>query len=241
MIRKLALVFAAAALIAGLCRIVSTPGLATLDTTLSVPSNLDVQGNLQVRGTMPTIARSTLEQDNFAVFTVPLTDCRVWDAVATVLSGTAASDDLALTTGTWGTAGPFLSTGDVKALGTTTRRCRFMFQIPPSYVNGQSVRINLYAATPTTVADTSATLDVEAFEIDKNSASLVSGSDLVTTSAQSINFIATTAYSFDLTSTSLSKGDWLDVRISITIVDAASVTGVLGTISTIDFLLDIKG
>ena len=73
---------------------------------------------------------SILKQDANAIFPVGLESLRVWNAYQTNLPGTAATDDLALIGGTFGTAPPTISAGDLKAAGATTRYARFQMQLP---------------------------------------------------------------------------------------------------------------
>jgi hypothetical protein len=91
----------------------------------------------------------------------------------------------------------------------------------------------------TTVADTSATIDVEAYESAKTT--LKTGSDLVTTAAQSINSLTFADKAFDLTVTDLSPGDQLDIRFTVAVVDAATGTAVTAALASVELLLDIKG
>jgi len=101
------------------------------------------------------------------------------------------------------------------------------------------VRIVATAGMVTTVADTSCTVDFEVYLCAKTT--LASGSDLVTTSATTINSTSFAAKNFDLTSAGLSPGDMLDIRISIACTDAATVTAVIPAIAHLALALDIKG
>lgn len=214
--------------------------------------NLVVTGDLTVQGTSSwpagqitnadinanaAIARTKLAEDALQSFVVKMTDLRVWDAVQTNLPGTAASDDLAIIGGTWGSATPMIKTSDAKAT-TVTQRARVQIQLPPEYVAGGDVRIRLHAGMGTTVSDGTATVDVEAYESNKEGGL---GSDLVTTSATTINSLTLADKDFTLTSAGLAPGDWLDVRITIAITDSATVTAVLGVIGHITLLCDIVG
>lgn len=197
------------------------------------------QGAVTFAGSIATtFARSQLTQETLAAFPVPLTDLRVHDAFQTVLPGTAASDDLGLLGTAFGTSAPTVVTSDAKAT-TVTQRARFMCQLPPEYQTGETVVIRIYAGMKTTVSDGTATLDVEAYEM-LGSGGI--GSDLVTTSATSINgSLTNSARDFTLTSSGLTAGDWLDVRITIAITDAATATAVIGEIDWIQLCCDIRG
>jgi hypothetical protein len=181
---------------------------------------------------------SILKQDANAIFPVGLESLRVWNAYQTSLPGTAATDDLALIGGTFGTAPPTISAGDLKAAGATTRYARFQMQLPECYDAGQTVTLSISAGTVTTVSDTSCTLDVECYKIDKITGI---GSDLCTTAATTINSLVFASVPFTITPAGLVAGDVFDVRIAIACNDAATGTAVTPTIAAIDLLCDIKG
>jgi hypothetical protein len=207
---------------------------------------LNVSGNATFRGTVSVpnngIAAQTrdtiLVQDSSIRFPVNLTTLRIWDAFHTNLPGTAATDDLALIGGTFGTVPPLIQAGDLKAAGATTRYARFSFTLPECYDEGETVALILSAGMKTTIADTSCTVDVECYRHDK-----ISGisADLCATASQSINSLTFADKSFTITPTSLEKGDVLDIRIAIACNDAATATAVTPTIANIDFAIDIKG
>lgn len=206
--------------------------------TQRIPNDVIIEGSLQVTGSLPGYSRSNLTQDNLVRTPVDLERFRVWDAYQTAL-GTPATDDLGIGTGTFGTGLPYLSAGDLKAAGATTRRARCLVQLPPEYVAGQTVQLWLYAGMLTTVADVSCTVDVEVYKSAQDT--LKTGSDLVVTAATTINSLTFGAKAFDLTATSLSAGDWLDIRVSIACNDAATVTAVTPAIAHAELVLDIKG
>jgi len=208
-------------------------------TTTRLPTNLVIEGDLTVNGALPSIPRTSLTQDDFASFQVPLERFRVWDAYATTLPGTSATDDLGLITGTFGTAPPYIGTGDVKNT-TITRYARVAYCLPAEYVAGQSVRLTLHAGMITTVSSGVATVDVEAYKMAQDGTTGM-GSDLCSTAATSIKSLTFGDKDFDITSTSLAAGDWLDVRVTINIVDSATATAVIGAILAAEFKLDIKG
>lgn len=204
----------------------------------TVQGDQRITGNLSIGGMFsPLIPRSWLAQDDNAIYAVPLVDLRVFDALATNLPGTSANDDLALVGGTFGSASPKISTGDVKA-SSVTRYARFQFQLPPEYVAGQSVTVRLHAGMTTTAADTSATVDVECYESDAEAGV---GSDLCTTNAQSINNVTWADKDFIVTPSGLVAGDVLDIRITVAVVDGATGTAVIADIGKISMLLDVKG
>lgn len=181
---------------------------------------------------------SILKQDANAIFPVMLTSLRVWDAFHTVLPGTPANDDLGLVGGTFATAPPTISAGDLKAAGATTRYARFQVQLPECYDSGETLKLSIYAGMVTTVADTSCTVDVQCYKIDKAAGI---GSDLCATAAISINSLVLAAKEFTITASGLVAGDVFDVRIAIACTDAATATAVTPTIAAIDLVCDIKG
>jgi len=211
--------------------------MATADTTLQIPSNVTVQGDLAVNGNLPTYPRTSLEQDSFGSYPLHATGWRVWDAYQTAL-GTSSSDDLGIGTGTFATGLPYITSGDVKN-STTTRYARIVFQLPVEYVSGQSVRITANAGMLTTVASSSCTVDFEVYKSARDTTK--TGSDLCSTSATTINSLTFAAKDFDITATSLSPGDILDVRMTIACVDVATGTVVQPAVADVQFKLDVKG
>jgi len=82
-------------------------------------------------------------------------------------------------------------------------------------------------------------VDVELYE--SNLDTTKTGSDLVTTAATTMNSLTFAAKAFDVTSTTLGPGDFLDIRISIACNDAATGTAVTPAIAHAELVLDIKG
>lgn len=199
------------------------------------------QGVVTFAGGINTkLDRSQLRQETLAVYPIPLHEFRVWDAVQTVLPGTAANDDLAYVGNTFGTGSPTLQ--GVDAGGTTeTQRARVQVALPPEYVAGESVTIRVSAAMNTTPSDTTATVDVEAYLIDRDGSLGSSGSDLVTTSAQSINSTTFADQDFALTTSSLSPGDLLDIRITTAVTDSGDAGVMFAEIGAVELLCDIRG
>lgn len=201
--------------------------------------NLRLTGTLTVpSGSISSQPRSFIAQTANAVFPIPLADLRVWDAFGTNLPATAASDDLAVVGGTFGTAPPLIQAGDVKALGATTRYARVQVIVPECYDAAETLSIVLTAGMVTTVADVSCVVDVECYRADK-----IGGisADLCATSSQSINSLTFAAKTFTITATTLAAGDVLDVRLTITSNDAATATAVKPTIAGFDLVCDIRG
>ena len=198
-----------------------------------------VQGSLTVTGSIyPSIDRADLTLDSAACYLIPWEAWRVWDAFATVLPGTAATDDLALVGGTFGTNAPSIQGGDLKAAGATTRYARCVFQIPPEFQTGNTVTIRAHAGMKTTVADTSCTIDFSAYRSNLEDGV---GSDLVTTAATTINSTTEADKDFTVDAATLLPGDYLDIRMAITCTDGATATAVIPFVGSVEVLLDIKG
>ena len=210
-----------------------------MTTAARLEGDVRVTGDLQVDGSMPTIQRSGLQQESAAVYAVPVTRFRVHDSIDDPLPAAGASDDLGCYGGTYGTDAPKLSTGDLKAAGATTRYGRDILVLPPEYVAGQTVTLRLSAGMETTIADTTATVEVECYKSDREGAA--DGSDICATAAQSINSLTFADKDFTITPTGLTAGDQLDVRLALAVNDGATGTAVIATIGAVELLLDIKG
>lgn len=207
----------------------------------SLPGDLIVAGDIRLNGSLtPAVAKANiLALAELQAFPIPLTDFRVWDAMQTLLPGTPATDDLGLVGGTFGTATPSVRTEDLKAAGATNKYARFLVQLPWEYVAGETVKLRFKAGMITTVANTTATLDCEAYKLQDDPDDAI-GSDLVTTSATTMNSTTFADIDFTITPTSLSPGDILDVRITVAINDGATATAVIGGITSAKLLCDAR-
>ena len=210
-------------------------------TAASFNGDLIVTGGLRVGGSVtPAIARANiLSMEELKTFPIPLTNFRVFDAMQTLLPGTGATDDLGLVGGTFATATPSLRTEDLMADGATNNRARVLVQLPWEYVAGQSVTLRFHAGMITTVADTTATLDCEAFKLQADPDDAI-GSDLVSTAATTINSTTFGNVDFVVTPTNLSPGDILDIRITTAVNDAAGGTAVIAGITSAKLLADVR-
>lgn len=202
-------------------------------------TDVQITGALTIpeTGISPQQRTSILRQTPNAAFPVRLDALRVWDAYHTNLPGTAAADDLALLSGTFGTSPPVVSAGDCKALGATTRYARFQVQLPESYESAETITLAISAGMLTTVADVTCTIDVEAFKLDKIGGI---GADLCATAAVTINSLVFGTKSFTITPSGMAAGDVLDVRVAVACNDAATATAVTPTIAAITLLADIR-
>lgn len=208
---------------------------------LSLPGDLIVPGSIRLGGSIsPAITKpNILAIAELQPFPIPLTDFRVWDAMQTLLPGTPSSDDLGLVGGTFGTATPSIRTEDLKAAGATNKRARFLVQIPWEYQPGESITIRFKAGMITTVAGTSATIDIEAYKLQDDPDDAI-GSDLVSTSATSMNSLTFANMDFVIAPTSLSPGDILDIRVTMAINDGAGATAVIGGLTSVKLLCDVR-
>jgi hypothetical protein len=184
------------------------------------------------------IARSKLAQDTLARSQIPLTSCRVWNAMQTPLPNPSANDDLGMYGGAFATDSPMIKTYDVKAAGALSFKLRVVVPLPAEYDDGETVQLRIHAEMQTTIADISCTIDVQAFE--SNRAQGISA-DLCATDAQNMNSTDDQDYDFTITATDLVAGDLLDVVITIAVNDAATVTAVVAAIGSIERLCDIRG
>lgn len=205
----------------------------------TIDSDLDINGAVTAQSITAPIARSNLIVETQQVFALPLENFRVWDAYGTLL-GTPANDDLGITAGAFATGTPYISSGDVKAAGTTTRRARTTFLVPHNYVTTKTLVITLAAGMLTTVAGTSCTVDVEAYKFDENT--LQTFGDFISTAAQSINSMSFANKDFAISlAGEIEPGTVLDIRVTITAVDPATVTAVTAAISNASVRCTTRG
>lgn len=210
-----------------------------LDGPVTIAGDLYVTGTAAVAN-LSGADRADLNQESLTPFDMPPESWRIYDNMDALLPDPPTTgDDIGIVSGTFGSATPSMQTRDVKAAGAAPHYARRMFQLPHNYVAGETVTIRLHAGMVTTVADTTATVDVECYKSDNEGG--VSGSDLCTTSATTCNSLTDADKDFTITPTSLSPGDWLDIRIAIHINDAATVTAVKGIIGRVQLLCDTKG
>jgi len=184
------------------------------------------------------IARSKLALESLK-YNQDLESLRIFDSASNaVLPNTAASDDLGLILGTQGTTDFSVQTSDAKAT-TVTQKARFRFWLPPEYEAAGTITLVAYAGMLTTVANGTATVDFSVYAKDEDDIS--HSADLVTTSATTINSLTLGAKSFTITPTSRVNGDELSVLMTVAITDSATGTAVIGLISKLYWLLQVRG
>ncbi len=172
------------------------------------------------------------------VHPIDLRTVRVWDSAAlALLPQTSVSDDLGLYVGTFATSSWIIKTFDVKTL-TTTLYGRFSAFVPPRFVTGQGFGVRFWAGMLGAVADTSFTIDLQAYKISGETGI---GSDLVTTSATAMNSLVFANKDFVITSSGLAVGDELDCRVALSVVDAAGASAVAGAIGKIGVICTLQG
>lgn len=210
---------------------------------LNLPGDLVVPGDIRISGSItPAIARANiLTMVELQPFPIPLTSFRVWDNMAALLPTAGGTDDLGIIEGAFGSATPSLQTEDLKAeaVSPTLNYARTLIQLPWEYVAGQTVTLRFKAGMITTVSDTTATLDCEAYKLQEDPDDAI-GSDLIATAAQSINSLTFANVDFTVTPTSLSPGDILDLRIKTAVNDGATGTAVIAGITSVKLLCDVR-
>ena len=209
--------------------------MTAISTSIDIP-NASLPGS--VLAAAAEIAATQLAQRPNQSTPLMMTACRVWDAMASMVVGTPAADDLGLVTGTPGTHQPKLSSGDVKALGATSRKVAFELEVPSNYDDGESFSLRFKAGMETTIADVTATIDLQAW---KPSGTGTVGSDLVTTAAQSINSLTAADKDFVIDATGIDPGDKLICVLSIATNDAATATAVTACVYSMFRRCDTRG
>lgn len=179
----------------------------------TIVGDAEITGSLTVRGAITgNINRDNLTTEFYRDIELPLTQWRIWDAQQTTLT-TAGSDDLGLTTGTFGTSANYITSGDLNAIGAITRRARIYREMCHEYVAGQNFLFSCFAGMLTSVASVVATLDVEIYVVGEDTS--LASADLVVTSAQSINSLTFNNIAFVVNGTSVGPQDVLDIRMTL--------------------------
>lgn len=199
------------------------------------------KGNLRlnnVNGWLEDVVRSEFKLEPNAVYAIPVEQWRKWNDMAVNLLVTAADDDLELTTGTLGTDFPSIGTGDLDSAGATTRYAAVTISLPPEYEPAGALKIRVIVANKTNIPDTSSTVDIEAYPSDEDA---TASSDLVSTSALSIQNLTFANKDFTLTPTDLNPGDEIHIRIAIAVNDASTGNPVLTVVAKVALLCSIRG
>lgn len=204
----------------------------------SLPGDLIVPGSIRVSGSItPAMAKSNiLAISELQAFNIPWTWWRTYNAMGTNLPGAAAGDDLGLVGGTHGTNHVSIQAGDVGE-ANSTRYARAVIPMPWEYVAAQSATLRFYAGCLTAAADTTCTLDIEAYIMDGDN---TVGADVASAAvANNMNSAVFTNVDFSLTATNLSPGTELDVKLSIDYEDGATAV-VTPCIGKVQLLCDVR-
>lgn len=151
------------------------------------------------------------------------------------LPNAATGSIIGIEPGTFGTGCPVLTSGTDVKNSTVSRSARLLYELPPTYVAGSSVTIRLNAATRTTVATASSTVDVQAYKV--GASGLVDGGDLCSTADQSINSVSFADKDFVLSGATLQPGDMLDILVTLASTDSATPTVVSPAIAKASAIL----
>lgn len=187
----------------------------------------------------PGCPRAQLVQDDAKIYDIPLETCRNAEdppAPLTLATGTVPG----LRRATFGTNGLCIKTIDEKANGAVhSSQFTFTFRLPAEYVSNKTVQVVIVAGCDTTVADTSATVDLEAHL--RNATTGLVGSDICTTAAQDCRSVTLAAKTFTINPAGLLAGDCIECRVTLAIRDNATGTSVYGIVSNLYRLIDVKG
>jgi hypothetical protein len=226
----------------------SVPGYSTgalfLDVqagNLYINTGTALAANFQAVSAYTNIPRSSLATE-VKPYTIPATSYRVHDALHTNLSNSPSGTNLGLITGTFGTHVPYLRTSNA-ASSNVFQRAAFIFTLPAEYVAGGSVQVRLGCGMLGAAADTSATVDVEVYNISgfSNTPPVNLGSDLCLTPPANINSLNFANQVFNLNATGLVPGSSLLVRVTIEIDDTTSGGTITGNINQTIVDCSVKG
>ncbi len=157
-----------------------------------------------------------------------------------LLAPKGSPDDLQYVSGTYGSVVPYVGTPDLKAAGASTRYARCLITIPHDFEGyPESLTIRCVAGMKTTIADVTATIDVEAWRVDGDGT--YGAADLVSTVGPvTMNSVTAANKDFVLLTSTLAAGDVIDVRITIAVNDAATVGAVIGALWQLELLADLR-
>jgi len=202
-------------------------------TTFTVPANAVTNASII---STAAIARTKLAEEEQAVYRIPLQSCR--SNTGLVLNATGGDTLFSIANGGYGVGTLTLKAEEAVSETETTTLC-FEFALPPEYIAAGTVNIAIQCKVDSSGAGNASveTLDCEVWELAD--AGTV-GSDLVSTTIQTIATDAFAAYTFAVTATSLVAGDKVLVFVRTAITEDAG-TAVYAVIGNIEVRLDIKG
>jgi hypothetical protein len=191
--------------------------------------------------TVDTIDRSNLALDLNVPYPIPLDQWRKTDSNYGVSLAATAANTLGYTSGAFGVGSPYVQTeNEDDNDSAVSHQARCGFGLPPEYADGEAVKMRFFAGMITTVADVTATIDIQV--VESNKAAGGGGADLCATAATTINSLTFATVDFTITSADLIAGDLLDIEVTIAINDAtATSTNVIGAFGYSAMLLSIRG
>jgi len=171
--------------------------------------------------------------DTAATLQVPIQQFLSTDLI-TPLGATGDATILGIVAGAHGTNGPSLQGKDVTGLtATTTDLARTLLAIPADYVAGTNLTIRLHAGMLTTVADTTCTVDVQAYIPDEEAGI---SADLCATAATSINSLTLADKDFTITGTTIAAGDIIDLELTTVSVHTGTATATIPIIGAVKLI-----
>lgn len=210
-----------------------------MSTVATYPGDIQVNGTVNADRLNGKLARSNIDVELLQSFPIDVENWRIWDNYRSLL-GAPGSDDLGIGGSgvpVWATSVPYLSTSNSNA-ASLLQYARTTVKIPRTYVAGQTLKLNFAAGMLSAVCSTSALLTVEAYLSGRNT--LISGSQLVTTAAQSLNSLTFAELAYELAVGTLTAGAWLDIRILIATINATA-SAMYGTIAHSELLCNVRG
>ncbi len=192
--------------------------------------------DLQSTESPTSVSRSSLGQDDLAVYNVPLASLQATGTGAQL--GAAAgtpSGAMGLTIGAHGTNSP-LVVGEAASGNSKTDYARFQFALPAEYVSGETITLRVRAKATGTI-NTAKTLDAQCYVSDGGGGI---SSDICATAAQAVT-TSFANYDFTITPTSRVAGDMLDIQLVTVADDTGGTNNKLIQIGAVELLLDIKG
>lgn len=203
-----------------------------------ITSDVIFQGAVTLTGGGTASTNAYFNTKSAAILGLPFESWRKFSDLAALL-GTAASSDLGLVSNTPGTTQSYIWAGDLKNAGATTRKMRRHICLPQDYVTGGTLTLRFSAGMVTTVASSTATIDVEAWRLDRDDTA--PGSDICATSATTCNSLTFADKSFTITPTTLAAGDWIEIVVALAVNDAATGTAVDAAIAAAELLYQQQG
>jgi hypothetical protein len=218
---------------------------AASGTAVSAGTTLHT-GTINLKGTAATNQALTLSATS-ATLDIPagtaigfaptgtMTNAR--GSVTVLLAPENQSDDLLLVTGAYGSFSSQAQTGDLAKAGATTRRARVVVDLPDNYVSGGNVTLRAVAGMTGHVADTAATVQIEAYQLNDDGSL---SSNLAANSALNCNSLTLANYDFALTTSNLLPGSRLDVRVSLTVNDGGGASPVNAVLQNLYLRCDVQ-